>query len=130
VRTYKRKRQCWGRNEARRLDTDERELHTSRTRNCALGYFREQHHPSMRVDTLELQLKIAGEVVEEFVHEDEVYVECNLMHSTATYEVPLAEGSNTEHVAMWYVLPLFAAPSCLVVHELKSQLPSTRARVS
>ena len=57
----------------------------------------------MRVGTFELQLKIAGEVVEEFVYESQVYVECNLMHGTATYKVPLAEGSNTQDVAMWCV---------------------------
>jgi hypothetical protein len=35
----------------------------------------------------------------------QAYVECNLMHDTATYKVPLAEGNNSEDVAMWPVTP-------------------------
>ena len=36
----------------------------------------------------------------------QAYVECNLMHDTATYKVPLAEGNNSEDVAMWPVTPV------------------------
>ena len=58
----------------------------------------------VRCGNVEVNVCIAGVKVQEFVHDGNHYVECDLQH-VSSYKIPLTEGGNSTDVAMWPVTP-------------------------